>query len=181
MSNFPLNFTLNIGFWSCLLESTGNSLVGHKTVFCCSYDCLKCPAGFYCPEGRSDPMPCPPGSFNPLEGQDELADCRECYAGKACTQSESECQPCPPGWYCLAGSGAPSGRCSSGHYCPQGKHKFDISGQIESSQMKRILFIFCTAALKTSDRATFIFFQSEDKFSCEMYFIKSDLFSPTEL
>lgn len=49
-------------------------------------DCLKCPAGFYCPEGTRDPVPCPPGTFNPLEGQDELADCRECYAGKACTQ-----------------------------------------------------------------------------------------------
>ncbi|CAB1443712.1 unnamed protein product [Pleuronectes platessa] len=165
-------------------------------------------------------MPCPPGSFNPLEGQDELTDCRECYTGKACTQvalrapdvdcmqgfvcppgsskpndptnacppgtlsnrtdltdrsqcqpcparyaclrgtggiqrpplscfaghycppgtmfptqykcpagtwnshsgqeAESECRPCSQGWYCLAGSGAPSGRCSSGHYCPEG-------------------------------------------------------------
>ncbi|XP_059188146.1 proprotein convertase subtilisin/kexin type 5 [Centropristis striata] len=183
-------------------------------------DCLKCPAGFYCPEGIRDPVPCPPGSFNPLEGQDELADCRECYAGKACTQvalrapdvdcmqgfvcppgsskpnaptnacppgtlsnrtdltdrsqcqrcppryaclrgtggiqrpplscfaghycppgtmfptqykcpvgtwsghsgleAESECRPCPQAWYCLAGSAAPSGRCSSGHYCPEG-------------------------------------------------------------
>ncbi|KAE8295325.1 hypothetical protein D5F01_LYC06251 [Larimichthys crocea] len=111
-------------------------------------DCLKCPAGYYCPAGTRDPVPCPPGSFNPLEGQDELADCRECYAGKACTQvalkapdcglharykcpvgtwsgqsgleAERECRPCPKGWYCLAGSGSPSGRCSSGHYCPEG-------------------------------------------------------------
>lgn len=49
-------------------------------------DCLKCPPGFYCPEGTSDPMPCQPGTFNPLEGQDALADCRPCYPGKACTQ-----------------------------------------------------------------------------------------------
>lgn len=49
-------------------------------------DCLKCPRGFYCPEGTSDPVPCPPGSFNPLAGQEDLADCRECNAGKACTQ-----------------------------------------------------------------------------------------------
>lgn len=49
-------------------------------------DCLRCPPGFYCPEEASDPVPCPSGTFNPLEGQDELADCRECYAGKACTQ-----------------------------------------------------------------------------------------------
>lgn len=31
-------------------------------------------------------MPCQPGTFNPLEGQDALADCRPCYPGKACTQ-----------------------------------------------------------------------------------------------
>ncbi|XDV32364.1 hypothetical protein PO909_003211 [Leuciscus waleckii] len=49
-------------------------------------DCLKCPPGFYCPEGTSDPMPCQPGTFNPLEGQDALADCRPCYPGKSCTQ-----------------------------------------------------------------------------------------------
>ncbi|KAK3531186.1 hypothetical protein QTP70_015142, partial [Hemibagrus guttatus] len=182
--------------------------------------CLKCPAGFYCPEGISDPLPCQPGTFNPLEGQDALTDCRLCYPGKACTQvalkapdvecmpgfvcppgsarpndpanacppgtmsnrtdltdrsqcqlcparyaclrgtggiqrpplscfaghycpigtmfptqhkcpagtwnersgleSESECRPCPRGWYCLAGVGVPSGRCSSGYYCPEG-------------------------------------------------------------
>lgn len=49
-------------------------------------DCLKCPPGFYCPEGTSDPMPCRPGTFNTLEGQDALTDCRPCYPGKACTQ-----------------------------------------------------------------------------------------------
>ncbi|XP_041098352.1 SCO-spondin [Polyodon spathula] len=34
--------------------------------------------------------------------------------------SASECSPCPRGWYCLTGAGLPSGRCSSGHYCPEG-------------------------------------------------------------
>ncbi|KAK6297043.1 hypothetical protein J4Q44_G00331850 [Coregonus suidteri] len=156
-------------------------------------------------------MPCQPGTFNPLEGQDEATDCRECYPGKACTQvalkapdvdcmqgpnaltnacppgtlsnrtdltdpaqcqrcparyaclrgtggsqrpplscfpghycppgtmfptqhkcpegtwsersgleAEGECRPCPRGWYCLAGVWGPTGRCSSGHYCPEG-------------------------------------------------------------
>jgi len=31
-------------------------------------------------------MPCQPGTFNPLEGQDALTDCRPCYPGKSCTQ-----------------------------------------------------------------------------------------------
>lgn len=72
-------------------------------------DCLKCPAGFYCPEGTSDPVPCPPGSFNPLEGQDELADCRECYAGKACTQVALRAPDvdCMQGWVTASNSPQP--------------------------------------------------------------------------
>ncbi|KAM6431631.1 uncharacterized protein PHA67_001199 [Liasis olivaceus] len=49
--------------------------------------CLKCPVGYFCPNGMSYPNPCPVGTYNPLQGQDESTDCRTCPAGKACTQT----------------------------------------------------------------------------------------------
>ncbi|XP_028320851.1 uncharacterized protein LOC114474630 [Gouania willdenowi] len=67
---------------------------------------LLCFAGHYCPPGTMLPtqFKCPVGTWSSHSG----------------LEGEHECQPCPQGWYCLAGSGAPSGRCSSGHYCPEG-------------------------------------------------------------
>ncbi|XP_061734344.1 neurogenic locus notch homolog protein 3-like [Nerophis ophidion] len=67
---------------------------------------LSCSVGHYCPPGTKFPTQykCPEGTWSSQSG----------------LESESECQPCPPGWYCLVGSGSPSGRCSSGHYCPEG-------------------------------------------------------------
>ncbi|CAB1347527.1 unnamed protein product, partial [Coregonus sp. 'balchen'] len=70
----------------------------------------KCPAGFYCPEGIRDPMPCQPGTFNPLEGQDEATDCRECYPGKACTQVALKA----PDVDCMQGPNALTNACPPG-------------------------------------------------------------------
>lgn len=70
---------------------------------------LLCFPGHYCPAGTMFPTQykCPVGT----------------WSGHSGLEAERECQPCPQSWYCLAGSGAPSGRCSSGHYCPEGKQK----------------------------------------------------------
>ncbi|KPP71461.1 hypothetical protein Z043_109635 [Scleropages formosus] len=67
---------------------------------------LSCFAGHYCPPGTMFPTQhkCPAGTWSQRSG----------------LESEGECGPCPRGWYCLTGAGAPSGRCSSGHYCPEG-------------------------------------------------------------
>ncbi|XP_033971267.1 zonadhesin-like [Trematomus bernacchii] len=67
---------------------------------------LFCFSGHYCPPGTMFPTQhkCPVGT----------------WSGQSGLEAESECRPCPQGWYCLAGSAAPSGRCSSGHYCPEG-------------------------------------------------------------
>ncbi|KAL2085398.1 hypothetical protein ACEWY4_018718 [Coilia grayii] len=67
---------------------------------------LSCFPGHYCPVGTMFPTQykCPPGTWSERSG----------------LESERECRPCPRGWYCLTGTGAPSGRCSSGHYCPDG-------------------------------------------------------------
>ncbi|XP_070399343.1 multiple epidermal growth factor-like domains protein 6 [Nothobranchius furzeri] len=42
------------------------------------------------------------------------------WSSQSGLEAEGECQQCPRGWYCLAGSAAPTGRCNSGHYCPEG-------------------------------------------------------------
>ncbi|KAI4815467.1 hypothetical protein KUCAC02_005611 [Chaenocephalus aceratus] len=67
---------------------------------------LFCFSGHYCPPGTMFPTQhkCPVGT----------------WSGQSGLEAESECRPCPQGWYCLTGSAAPSGRCSSGHYCPEG-------------------------------------------------------------
>lgn len=69
---------------------------------------LLCFAGHYCPPGTMFPTQykCPVGT----------------WSGQSGMETERECKPCPQGWYCLAGSGSPSGRCSSGHFCPEGTH-----------------------------------------------------------
>ncbi|KAG9482440.1 hypothetical protein GDO78_011238 [Eleutherodactylus coqui] len=61
-------------------------------------ECSLCPAGYYCLSNTSYPIPCPPGSYNPLEGQDEVVDCTPCPAGSACTRSgltqpDTDCSP----------------------------------------------------------------------------------------
>ncbi|XP_062816991.1 zonadhesin isoform X2 [Anolis carolinensis] len=81
--------------------------------------CLKCPAGYFCPNGTSYPNPCSSGTYNPLQGQDESSDCRACPAGKACTQSglakpDSECMP---GYVCPVGSSSPH---APSNACPPG-------------------------------------------------------------
>ncbi|KAL6471032.1 hypothetical protein MHYP_G00196820 [Metynnis hypsauchen] len=64
-----------------------------------------CPAGYYCPEKSSAPLPCPVGHYLADKG----------------ASSQSFCSPCPPGRYCHAlGSSQASGFCSLGHYCTRG-------------------------------------------------------------
>ncbi|KAM8904697.1 uncharacterized protein AB9W97_008232 isoform 6-T6 [Spinachia spinachia] len=76
---------------------------------------ISCFAGHYCPPGTMFPTQykCPVGTWSSQSG----------------LEAESQCQPCPPGWYCLAGSGAPSGRCNSGHYCPEGTYSITMGNR----------------------------------------------------
>ncbi|KAF7668979.1 hypothetical protein LDENG_00271770 [Lucifuga dentata] len=88
--------------------------------------CQQCPARYACLRGtggiQRPPLSCfaghycPPGTMFPTQYKCPVGT----WSGHSGLEAESECGPCPQGWYCLAGSGAPSGRCSSGHYCPEG-------------------------------------------------------------
>ncbi|XP_064233860.1 multiple epidermal growth factor-like domains protein 6 [Aotus nancymaae] len=60
-------------------------------------------AGFYCPEGSEEPIPCPPHT----------------PAADPGTKQKEYCGPCPPGRWCKAGTPATQA-CPSGHYCPGG-------------------------------------------------------------
>ncbi|KAM7321322.1 hypothetical protein ACRRTK_019414 [Alexandromys fortis] len=63
-------------------------------------------AGFYCPEGSGEPIPCPPHTLVANPG----------------AQRKEDCGPCPPGQWCKAEPGASSPQdcelCPSGYYCP---------------------------------------------------------------
>ncbi|XP_077065179.1 uncharacterized protein LOC143716507 [Siphateles boraxobius] len=66
-----------------------------------------CSPGHMCPAGRPTQIPCPPGTFQSLQGQ---AECSLCPAGYFCagsgtvTEGTSIPVPCPRGYYCPAGS-----------------------------------------------------------------------------
>ena len=68
-------------------------------------DCRSCLPGYYCPSGKSAPIPCPAGTYNSLSGRGSLSDCRSCSAGMACPQPALT---------------APPVKCDAGHFCPQG-------------------------------------------------------------
>ncbi|XP_055369802.1 uncharacterized protein si:ch211-286b4.4 [Betta splendens] len=88
--------------------------------------CRQCPARYACLRGtggiQRPPLYCfaghycPPGTMFPTQYKCPVGT----WSGQSGLEAESECRPCPQGWYCLTGAGAPSGRCSSGHYCPLG-------------------------------------------------------------
>lgn len=64
-----------------------------------------CTKGHYCGAGTSLPTPCPPGTFNPVNGSKLL----------------QECVPCSPGLYCEGyGNAAPTAPCRKGYYCAGG-------------------------------------------------------------
>jgi len=61
-----------------------------------------CPAPYYCPNGTTDPLPCPGGTHG--KGQ----------VGKT---NYTECSVCPAGYYCKPGSATPT-PCPEGTYNP---------------------------------------------------------------
>jgi len=46
-----------------------------------------CPVGHYCGAGTSEPVRCPPGTYNPSTKQSLLTNCINCSAGTYCAES----------------------------------------------------------------------------------------------
>ncbi|CAM9397259.1 unnamed protein product, partial [Laminaria digitata] len=81
---------------------------------------LACPVGTYCPrEGHWDPMPCPPGEFSAMVGQEA---CTSCPRGYICPGfGRIDPTPCPSGMVCSRSIlTSPNQRCPPGFYCPSG-------------------------------------------------------------
>ena len=75
---------------------------------------IVCPVGTHCPrEGHWDPMPCPPGEFNAMVGQQK---CTSCPRGFICPGfGRIDPAPCPPGMACSrTGLASPNQRCPAG-------------------------------------------------------------------
>ncbi|KAL2295830.1 hypothetical protein Nmel_017354, partial [Mimus melanotis] len=88
--------------------------------------CEPCPAGFVCARGtggqQKPPSPCPVGHYCPpgTKPPAQLRCAPGTWSNRSRLASAQECSPCPRGWFCVPGAREPTGRCSSGHYCPQG-------------------------------------------------------------
>eukprot|EP00347_Sterkiella_histriomuscorum_P024400 403331247 len=69
-----------------------------------------CTAGGYCLQGSKKPANCPPGTYNPNSGGDDVSDCIACLAGYYCVGSNvpTPTGKCFAGYYCLAGSMFPN-------------------------------------------------------------------------
>lgn len=77
---------------------------------------LACPVGTYCPrEGHWDPMPCPPGQFSAMVGQEA---CTNCPRGYICPGfGRIDPTPCPAGMVCSRDLlTSPNQRCPPGVY-----------------------------------------------------------------
>ena len=82
-----------------------------------------CPLGSYCPQGISNPIPCPPGTYSAAPCIYAVTQCLTCPAGYYCTTGGMTTYdgPCAPGYFCVAGTRVPkpaTGFCTPGNYCP---------------------------------------------------------------
>ncbi|GAB9469615.1 hypothetical protein Gpo141_00006888 [Globisporangium polare] len=81
-----------------------------------------CSAGHYCPQGTSNPIPCPPGTFSENTQNIQAADCFPCPPGFLCSVSGivTPFEKCPPGFICTGGEREATQRCPKGSECPEG-------------------------------------------------------------
>ena len=85
-----------------------------------------CPPGTYCEEASSVPFPCPPATFAPHSGNENLTACLPCTAGSYCSSHglSTPTTLCPSSVYCPAGQSTPTGiSCPVGHFCMAGSDR----------------------------------------------------------
>ncbi|XP_061176826.1 uncharacterized protein LOC133185543 isoform X2 [Saccostrea echinata] len=89
--------------------------------FCVNGEKSRCPPGYYCSPGSSEPIPCPTGSYCPSGGIHPIK-CKAGHYNPTNTSSNSsDCLSCPPGFYCfLPGGDRPTGPCLPGFFCSGG-------------------------------------------------------------
>ena len=73
----------------------------------------ECPLGHFCPQGTTEPIPCPPGTF---ANETALGTCLDCPASFTCEDAAATPSTCPLASYCSEGE--PEQRCPDGTYGP---------------------------------------------------------------
>jgi hypothetical protein len=124
-------------------KGTYNPLPGQSTCVPCriGYYCDElgmsenikdCITGHYCPQGTTDPVRCPIGTYNDLINGGSLAACKDCLPGKYCNAEglSAVAGTCAAGYFCkikskleaaeTADTDGNFGPCPVGHYCPAG-------------------------------------------------------------
>ena len=87
-------------------------------------DCVECPLGHYCTAGITEPVACPPGTFNPELASTSRSDCMPCPRGSASrVKGAAECKFCPAGKHNNRKGSRRCKACTPGHYCPKGSSK----------------------------------------------------------
>ncbi|CAM9353846.1 unnamed protein product, partial [Chrysoparadoxa australica] len=102
-----------------------------------------CPVGHYCPEGSSEPTPCPSGTYNPTTGGEDIDSCLPCNADFYQAETGySSCLPCSASSTAMEGSSActckglnrafqaSDGLC----ICDSGYEYWDETGQLVSDK-----------------------------------------------
>jgi hypothetical protein len=82
-----------------------------------------CPAGYYCLNDNTVPVPCPAGTYRDAPGAQALGDCFPCVPGSYCPIASPYPTYCPAGTYRgTQGGRQPSDctQCLSGNFCPLG-------------------------------------------------------------
>jgi hypothetical protein len=82
-----------------------------------------CPAGGYCEQGSKYATRCPPGTYNPNEGQDDASDCLDCPDGNYCigTTDPTTSGLCSAGYFCNETSTIPTQHVAQqGYYATEG-------------------------------------------------------------
>lgn len=85
-----------------------------------NYNDFLCPPGYWCPEGTSNPNPCPVGTFRPNKGAYEEGPIEY----KKTASSAAKCFICVEGFYCDKAATTVPKLCPAGTYCPQGSTQF---------------------------------------------------------
>uniref|UniRef100_H3HB02 TNFR-Cys domain-containing protein n=1 Tax=Phytophthora ramorum TaxID=164328 RepID=H3HB02_PHYRM len=81
-----------------------------------------CKQGHYCPNGTSNPIPCPPGTYSETTQNVNASFCLACPAGFICSTSGIviPSEKCPPGFFCTGGESTATQLCPKGSECPEG-------------------------------------------------------------
>jgi hypothetical protein len=94
-------------------------------------DCALCWSGHKCPEGTTDPEPCPEGYYCPLGTTIPEACPEGTYSDVQYLYDSQACTPCPPGRYCpKRGLTKATEDCDEGFYCMGGSKRPEPTDKI---------------------------------------------------